>query len=158
MKPWVPLLFVGVLTGCGGDDLSGPPVLRPGRDQCAECGMSIDDQRFAAALLIERDGRREYLCYDDIGCMLDARFGAGGDLPVREAFVHDHGSLAWVPAGEAAYLAADRDSLRTPMASGIAAFRDRAAAERAGKDMGGEVLSHDELAARRRARDQEGRR
>ena len=37
------------LVGCGGDDLSGPPTLRLGSDECAECGMIIGEERCSSS-------------------------------------------------------------------------------------------------------------
>jgi copper chaperone NosL len=95
---------------------SGSPVLRFGAEQCTYCGMIISDPQFAAAWR-EAGGREQH--FDDIGCMVNASRrrdpGAG-----TEWWVHDYGSSAWLAASEAAY--AFSDSIKTPMAYGVAAF------------------------------------
>ena len=67
---WPAALLALGLAGCARVDLSRPPELRAGRDECGECGMLISDERCAAASLVERDGAREFVLFDDIGCQL----------------------------------------------------------------------------------------
>jgi nitrous oxide reductase accessory protein NosL len=123
------LVAAAVLGGCTRPPLTGPPNLRVGRDECIECGMLVAEDRFSSASIVERQGERSYVFFDDIGCMLDYEYEQQGQVRVVERYVHDHDTRAWVPGLEAVYVFADRDSLRTPMGSGIAACADRAAAE-----------------------------
>lgn len=122
-------LTAAALAGCARPPLTGPPNLRVGRDECVECGMLVAEDRFSSASIVEREGERSYVFFDDIGCMLDYEYEHQGGVRVVERYVHDHDTRAWVPGLEAVYVLADRDSLRTPMGSGIAAFADRSAAE-----------------------------
>ncbi len=145
------------LAGCGRTEIDGPPTLRLGRDGCGECGMAIHEERSSAAFLLERGGRREYVLFDDIGCMLDAERAEGAALGIVGAFVHDYSSSAWVPAEAAVFLVAEKSELRTPMGSGIAAFADRAGAEESRHRFGGEILDFKALAAWRRDRMDERR-
>lgn len=153
MKPLVIIpAAVGLLAaGCGRAELTGPPELRPGRDECAECGMLIHDERSAGAVLVERDGRREHLLFDDVGCMLDHERQGGGTLRILERFARDYRGGGWLGTDQAAFLMTESDLLRTPMGSGIAAFADRAAAEAAEREFGGEVMDYAALADARRA-------
>ncbi|HZW11480.1 MAG TPA: nitrous oxide reductase accessory protein NosL [Phycisphaerales bacterium] len=137
--------------GCGGEELAGPPELRPGRDECAECGMLVHDERAASALLVEQRGRRAHLLFDDIGCMVDHEAEHGAALGVVDRYVHDHTTKAWIPSHAAAFLLTDSDSLHTPMGSGIAAFAG-ASAEEAQRRFGGEVAGYAALGPARRAR------
>lgn len=137
------------LGGCGRTELSGPPELRAGRDECAECGMLIIDDRFACALLIDRSGRREHALYDDLGCMLDDQADPDPDTRVLEGFVRDHATRAWIPSGVAIVLRADPEALHSPMGSGLAAFADQAAAERARLEYGGGITDYARLLAGR---------
>lgn len=139
------------LIGCGREPLSGPPELRLGRDECAECGMIINEDRCSSALLIERDGFREHIAFDDIGCMLDYEFENRGVLVVVQGFVHDHSTQAWVSTDAASFLFAERERIPTPMGSGIIAFTDKAGAERAEQEFGGRILDYTQLAPARRA-------
>lgn len=152
-RPIVCAVFalVSVLTACQRTVLSGPPELRLGRSECGECGMLISEDRCSSALLVDARGRREHVLYDDIGCMLDAeRRGLDGAV-VAERYVHDHGTRAWVEAGVAHFVAADRDSLQTPMGSGLVAFATAGDAEAVSKAHKGRVLDYAGLAAYRKA-------
>lgn len=141
--------------GCGRATLSGPPELRLGRDECGECGMLISEDRCSSALLVERDGRREHVLYDDIGCMLDAE-AEGLDGEIVERFVHDHATKQWVTARSATLLLADPDALPTPMGSGIVAFASAVSAQEAQAAHGGALLAYEQLPAARRERETAG--
>jgi nitrous oxide reductase accessory protein NosL len=145
------------LASCDRGAATGPPTLRLGRDECSECGMAIHEERSAAALLVDREGRREYLLFDDIGCMLDIEQSKGTQFRVIDRFVHDHSSNAWISAGAAVFLATDGSALRTPMASGMAAFANHASAESGLRQFGGGVHDYSSLAARRRVQMEERR-
>ncbi len=128
------------LTGCDDRPLSGPPELRLGRDECAECGMLIDDDRSACAVLVDDRGLRSHLLFDDLGCLLDhEREGLDGRTVV-ERFARDYETRAWVPAELAHYIVAPSDELPTPMGSGLAAFAARDDAERAALARQGRVV------------------
>lgn len=145
------ILGAVMLAGCGREPLSGPPELRLGRDECAECGMIINEDRCSSALLIEREGMREHIAFDDIGCMLDYEFENKGDLMIVQGFVHDHSTQAWVETNAASYLFADRERIPTPMGSGIVAFANQEGAEAAQAEFGGKLLGYAQLASARRA-------
>jgi nitrous oxide reductase accessory protein NosL len=137
------------LAACVRNELSGPPELRPGRDECHECGMIINEDRFAAALLVEDRGRREHLLFDDIGCMLDSERAGLAPRTVLLRFVHDHDSRAWVDAQRASFVFADADAVHTPMGSGILAFAGADAAKETQGRLGGEVMNLEQLARAR---------
>jgi nitrous oxide reductase accessory protein NosL len=139
------------LLGCERAELSGPPELRLGRDECAECGMLINEDRCSSASLVERDGVREYAHFDDIGCMLDYQHAHAADLRFLESFVHDHTTRAWCPTTTAVFLVAEREKISTPMGSGIVAFADTAAAAKARDELGARIVDQDALRALRRA-------
>jgi nitrous oxide reductase accessory protein NosL len=145
------LIAAAALGGCSRQPLSGPPELRLGREECAECGMLVSEDRFSAASLVDRDGERLYLFFDDIGCMLDYERHPPAEVEFFERYVHDHATRNWLAAADASYLLAGPQRLQTPMGSGIAAFADDSAAVRAMSEFGGEVLKLDALAAARRA-------
>ncbi len=142
---------LSVLSACETQVLTGPPELRLGRSECGECGMLISEDRCSSALLIDSRGHRDHVLYDDIGCMLDAeRRGLDGAV-VAERYVHDFGTRAWVEAGTAHFVAADRDSLQTPMGSGLVAFARAEDAEDASRAHKGRVLGYAALAAFRKS-------
>lgn len=139
------------LCACGGRELSGPPELRAGRDECAECGMIIADDRVCAALLVEVDGRREHRLFDDLGCLIDFQDEPRDGRLVLEGWAVDHTGGAWLPLKGAHYLLADSRRLMTPMGSGYVAYGELAAAQVASADFGGSVGSFDDLSVARRA-------
>jgi copper chaperone NosL len=100
--------------------------------------MPIADLRFAGQL-VTRTGK--VYTFDDIGCL--AAFVTYG--PVAAEDVHGiHVNAFSTPgsmldAASATYLRTD--ALRTPMASGLAAFPSRADAEQAREEFGGELLT-----------------
>lgn len=144
-------LAASLLTACDRGDLAGPPTLRVGRDECAECGMLISEDRCASALLIARDGIREHIAFDDIGCMLDYQSHTPADVQIVDAFVLDYESRAWIPAANAHFVYADRERLHTPMASGIVALGSEPAARATQEAFGGEILTYQAVAPARRA-------
>ncbi len=144
------LATVAALTACGRTELSGPPTLRLARDECTECGMLVNEDRCSCALLINRDGRREHLVFDDIGCLLDFRL-AFPETVVVDVFVHDHSTGAWVSAPAAHYLSANPDELTTPMGSGYVAFASAQEAAEQHARVGGELTTLERLTESRRA-------
>lgn len=123
------------------------PAPRPvslGGENCRHCHMTISDPRFAAELVTSKG--RVY-AFDDVGCL--TAFVRQGTVPaaqVHSLWVSDYlqpGSL--LDARRAVYL--QSDSLRTPMASGLAALRPGPAADSLRARLGGELLSWDELPA-----------
>ncbi|MGD9692951.1 MAG: nitrous oxide reductase accessory protein NosL [Phycisphaerales bacterium] len=137
------LALLSFSTACRRAELSGPPELRVGRDQCAECGMLISEDRCSAAVLYERDRERLHAIFDDIGCLLDWR-RATHDPPQRvlETYLRDYDARAWIHANTASILRADRDRLHTPMGSGIVAFAHAADAEARRDEFGGDLTSY----------------
>lgn len=141
-----------LLTACSRDDLAGPPELRLGRDICAECNMLVAEDRCSSAILIEDRGRRDHRMFDDISCMIDFE-DKDHDFVLIETFVRDYAAgeeNGWLSAADAYFLHADVDRLRTPMGSGMVAFATRSAAEAKQQEVGGEIMTWEELSAARR--------
>jgi copper chaperone NosL len=138
------LILAATLTlaasSCSRGPMSGPPDLRLGRDECAECGMLVSEDRFSTASLVAKGGERLYYYFDDVGCLLDYERELPGDVTVIERYVHDHDTKAWVSAQDASFLLAGVAALQTPMGSGIAAFVTPNAARAAADQYGGDVL------------------
>lgn len=143
---------VAMLTACDPGERTGPPELRLGRDQCAECGMLIMEDRCSSATLVEDRGRRAYRLFDDIGCMLDDLRENPADVTVIDRFVHDHGTRAWIRAADAVFLSADPTSLHTPMGTGMVAFAARDDAHALHAIHGGEILDETAISAARARR------
>ncbi len=122
------LLLIGLLLacfvpGCRKDEVSGPPTLHLGRDECAHCGMIVSEERFSSALLVSDGDSWNHLVFDDIGCMLDYH-AEHAKLKVVEGFVHDYDSRQWLSAEHASYVLASSGAVATPMGSGIVAFKE----------------------------------
>ena len=101
---------------------SGPRPLQYGVDACAFCKMTLMDKHFGAEIVTKK-GKVYKL--DDINCFV--RFQQrGGPSPSEIAgrYLVDYSRKgAFVPAEKALFL--QSDNLKTPMASGIAAFSTR---------------------------------
>jgi copper chaperone NosL len=102
----------------------GPPEIVLDRSVCSQCGMLISERIYAAALRAS-DGHEQV--FDDIGCLL-AVLGTSSETDAR-AWFHDGVSGAWIDGPAPVFVTSPM--LRTPMAGGVIAFADRAAAERA---------------------------
>jgi len=140
---------LAAIPACSGPATSGPPALRVGRDECAECGMLIAEDRCSAGLITDHRGRREAFLFDDIACMLD--FEGRGGHAVLQRYLHDHPTREWIPDTHATLLLADPDRLATPMGSGIVAFRSPDDAAHAQASHGGRILNYTAAAEARRA-------
>ncbi len=134
-----PVLAAMVLAGCGSADATGPPEINYGRDICIECGMSIDDARFAAAYRLE-DGTEKR--FDDLGGLIIHARDAG-ELEDATVWVHDFETEDWVDAPDAYYV--PTLAMTSPMGHGILAFADRARAMQFAHDVGGEMLAWDKV-------------
>lgn len=139
-----PLALAATMGACGEPQASGPPNIRLGRDECAECGMIISENRYSASMVVDDRGVRTPLLFDDIGDLLDHERGHP-DLRPLARYVHDHESRAWLDAAAASYVHAD--AIHTPMGSGLAACANRADAERLASQTGGRVMTFDEVRA-----------
>lgn len=143
------LAFIGP-AGCQRDPLAGPPEIRLGSDECAECGMIINESRCSSALLIESEGEQRHLLFDDLGCMLDYEHEHGHEHATIDRFVRDYSADGWAQAERAFYLSADPDTLPTPMGSGLAAVGDADSAERLRSEVNGRIMTYAQAAAARR--------
>jgi copper chaperone NosL len=116
-----------------------PPEIHYGEDVCDACGMLISDAKFAAAA-VEADGNAHK--FDDIGDLVDY-YDKHADAKVKAYFVHDYPSEKWLRAENTFFVQSKQ--IQTPMAHGIAAYADRAAAEAAARKYGVQVMTFDGL-------------
>jgi copper chaperone NosL len=133
---WAPLLAV---SGCGrpDDDDLGPPQIRFGQDTCHACGMIIEDERYAAAVVtVGGNGLTEKHAFDDIGEMLE--FVAPTGIVTERRYVRDASTRKWLDAASATFV--KTSDLKTPMGSGIAAYADAQSAQAAIAAHGGGVI------------------
>lgn len=137
------MLAALTLTGCGRADETGPPTIHYGDSLCAECGMILSDERFAAATVIKGErGRALPLLFDDLNCQ-SIHEQRHPEPRILARWVHDHSTRRWIDARGASFVHAP--TLRTPMASHVAAFASPDAARDAAKEWKGRVLAFEEL-------------
>ena len=131
--------LIGLLLAVAACGPNRPRDIAWDRDSCAHCHMSLADPRFAAELLT-RTGKA--IVFDDVGCL--TAWMAENSEPVAtawvESFTAPHG---WIRADSAVYLRSD--TLRTPMASGLAALRPGAEADSIRSLLGGSLLTWSEI-------------
>jgi copper chaperone NosL len=119
------------------------PEIHFGEDMCSDCGMIINDPRFAASYAAQQgEGAYETFIFDDIGDMLHhmqenlTLIGVGW-------WVHDYATEEWIDATTAYFLVSE--GIKTPMGHGMAAFSTQAAAEEMAAEVGGEVFDWDKI-------------
>ncbi len=135
-------LFAGA---CSRPPDIAPPQIRFGEQECDSCRMLISDERFAAALVFERDGAVTKLAFDDINCL----FTYLSDHPLTgtyHVYTHDVDTRAWLDARSACFISSAK--LETPMASQVAAASGPAAVEGLLKRYAGERLTFDQVVKR----------
>jgi copper chaperone NosL len=138
MQRRVPLLLAlaVVAAACGAAGAAGPPEINYGRDICIECGMSIDDPRFATAYRLA-DGTEKK--FDDIGDMIIHMRRTGDEPPDTAAWVHDFETEEWVAAADAHFVPTLSEA--SPMGHSILAFSEMGRARAFADDVGGEVIA-----------------
>lgn len=135
-------LLILLLSACGGGtvDPNVPPEIVYGEDVCDQCGMIISDDRFAAALVVEKAANDfEQMLFDDAGEMFAFIGEDNGQSKIVSWFVHDYNSREWLAADAAWFVLAD--SLHTPMGFGLAACAQELEAQALAQEWGGEVLT-----------------
>jgi copper chaperone NosL len=134
---WIVMMVVALAVvgaGCGSSEATGPPEIIYGRDICIECGMIIDEARFAAAYR-SADGTEK--AFDDVGGLI-IHGREAGDLDGATIWVHDFETEDWVEAPQAFYV--PTIAVASPMGHGILSFADEERATKFANDLGGEVL------------------
>jgi len=132
---------------CATGPQTGPPAIRLGIDVCDGCGMTVSEERHAAA---SRDTGGEHAAhlFDDIGCL--ARYATRPDAPPPgERFVHDYGTGAWIAVSSATFVRGNM--IATPMGSGVAAFGDAGDADALAAERGAARISWDQIEGMARA-------
>lgn len=131
--------------GCSRPPDISPPQIRYGEQECDSCRMLVSDERFAAALVFEQDGKVTKLVFDDINCA----FSYLSERPVTgpyQMYTHDLDTRAWLDARHAFFVHSPK--LETPMASQVAATSSVDAADGLLKRYAGERLTFDQVAKR----------
>ena len=130
------------LQQCTDPEASGPPILHVGEDVCADCGMSIVESKYAAAVLYEYEGVREHAVFDDVGCM------KLWERDLEETRIIDRWSGTtdrdqWIDVREGFFVVGS--SVRTPMDFHILCCSTREAAEQIIATSGGAVTPFDSV-------------
>ncbi|MCB0129877.1 MAG: nitrous oxide reductase accessory protein NosL [Caldilineaceae bacterium] len=139
-------LFLLTLAACGGPTVTPdtPPEILYGEDVCDQCNMIINDERYAAGLVVETEpGRYEHRIFDDIGDLLVYVKGQEDDLVIAAYYVHDYNSKEWIDGQTAYYIYSEE--LVTPMGFGLAAAAQQLEAETLAAEWNGSVLTLTEL-------------
>lgn len=107
-------------------------------DVCASCKMAISQPRYAAQA-VDKEGNAYK--FDDVGCLL--RYLREHKLPQARIYVMDYVAQQWLEAESAIFVGSE--AIESPMASGLAAFRNRAAAQQFLRDTPGQMMSFKDL-------------
>lgn len=113
-------VLVLIVAGCDRrPEAIAPPAVRFGQTDCAQCGMSVADERYAAALVVRNaDGEQVGQAFDDIGCMVEYERDHH-DVTVLARYVKDFQTHQWVAAERAAYV--HDAAIASPMGFGVLA-------------------------------------
>jgi copper chaperone NosL len=136
------LSFALLLSACASSAAAepAPPTIHYGEDVCEFCGMIISDERYAAGY-ITADGQQHI--FDDIGDMFQAQ--PANNQEVIAFFAHNYENNQWIRAEKATFV--QSKGLRTPMASGLAAFESAEKAQAFAAEVQGEVMTFSEVSA-----------
>jgi copper chaperone NosL len=119
------------------------PKIHYGEDICSECGMIINDPRFAAAYAAnEGEGAYQTFIFDDIGDMLH-HIQKNLTLAGAGWWVHDYQSEEWIDATTAWFVVSD--AIKSPMGHGLAAFATEDAAAQFAAEVNGQVFDWDKV-------------
>lgn len=132
-----------MLAACRHQTAITPPQIHYGQDVCTFCQMTIDDPRFAAAIIYRTpSGPQGVVVFDDIGCMLAWQREHTADR-TSAAFVHDYKNRQWIEAAGAWYVRTT--AIQTPMGWGIAAGKTQTDAQAAGPGSGLKAMGYTQL-------------
>ena len=133
-------LLLLALPACAGEAGAEPtpPTIHYGEDICEFCGMIVSEERFAAGYITPTGEER---IFDDIGDMVQAHLRDQAEAVAL--FVHNYHDHTWIRAETAHYLLSP--DLPTPMLSGLAAFPTAAEASSLAGELGGQLLTFEEL-------------
>ena len=127
---WVVLLgaLALLVSGCDRQQPLAPPEVQYGQSECADCGMIVSDQRYAAGLILETaQGDFVPRVFDDIGCMIKYEQHQK-DGKVLAHYVKDYQTSQWLTVEKAVLV--HRQQIQSPMAYGLAAAGNREDAQK----------------------------
>ncbi len=139
----IAIIISPLLTACGDKETSlGPPKINYGED-ISEMGMFVVDPRYTVAALPKES--EDWMLFDDIGEFFKYR-DANPDAGLQAMWVNDYQDEDSIKAEDAWYVKSAE--IKSPMGWGIAAFRDETDADAAAAELGGVVMSWDDVQAR----------
>ncbi len=124
-----------------------PPAIALGQTECTQCGMTINDERFAAAEIVSAaDGEETACTFDDIGCLLEYDH-RHADQHVLARYVKDFATRQWLAAQDAAFVRSAQ--IHSPMGYGLLAAANQTEAEkvRSEQGVGGTIDAFTKLAS-----------
>ena len=130
-------LTLASLAGCNPEAADGPPEVRLGDSVCDQCNMIISAPRWAPATIVRGPRGPEARLFDDFNCQVNYEV-EHPDQKIITRWSRSYTDSAWIRTRDACFLASPE--LRTPMASGHAAFATRAQAEAARSEINGDVV------------------
>ena len=119
-SPKILSLLLMLLVACGAAEIEPVPI--ENEDTCSFCRMAITEKQFAAEIVTNDSVWK----FDDVGCLLRFQQNAGDKVKGASIFVTDYDSRKWLKAEKAFFVRSKE--IKTPMASGIIAYADRAKA------------------------------
>ena len=134
-------VFLLLAAGCGRPE-SGPVPIAYGEDYCDLCKMIISEANFAAEARFGPDAVEKF---DDVGCLGERLWNPPAPAAM---WVADHASGELRTLDSVAFVHVK--DLKTPMASGVAAFASRAEAEAFKAKNGGRIIGLDDIKSMRR--------
>jgi copper chaperone NosL len=127
------------LSACGP---KGPVPIRIGEESCAECLMTVSDERYATELITKKG---KVYFFDSVECLAGFYLDQDPD-DVASMWVTDfHTQARLVPVGEAFFLRSK--DLRSPMGMNLTAFGDGIEPETILNSFFGEILDWPEVLA-----------
>lgn len=107
------LLLVFLLSGCSGQEATGPVDVRWDRETCTRCAMAVSDRHSSAQVRGAPAGQRTRVyTFDDIGCAVIWLDGQSWKDDARTAiWVTDHRTGQWLDARTATFVAGKRSSM-----------------------------------------------
>ena len=109
---------------------SMPQEIAVGKDQCANCKMTISEPKYATQLITEKG--RLYK-FDDISCMNDYEVSNTESTGNAKTYVADFSSGEFIEKTTATFIKGG--DIKSPMGGNTQAYKDKAAAEKAATEL-----------------------
>ncbi len=137
LKLAIPCILIFMTTSCS----RGYEPIEYGSDACADCKMTIMDDRFASELI---DKKGKVAKFDDLICMKNY-LSDHPEIELGQLFIEEYYKNADKPldASSAVYL--QHEFFKSPMNGNYAAFRDQQEAMSLKDSLGIEILTWDNL-------------